>query len=765
MLAPVASALGWARVPGAVRILVGLCLVAALLGVGLGLSGSGQATAVTSVLIGIACLVAGVLLIRLADTGPTFAYRRWFGMTLVAYALGVLFGVFAPYLPRWVGVVADGILIICVGVTFVVGVAKLPAVPQPYKVLRSTLEALLVGFASGGFLFRITLEHQVPLWTGFGLQVILIVILTIFSLAIISVSLDRGRGMMLAVLGTCIITAGESSHLLTSTTLGVDNWPGRVVSAIGWSLAICGLFLMPAQLRQHPDVTAPRIESRNLTIVGTMIVLSAGAFLGTFAFLQDPLPTPTWLLCSIFLLLLWSREVVRARQSEGLLQQLEQQVRLDPLTGAGNRRALESVLERFSATRVERIAFLTIDLDGFKDVNDQLGHNVGDELLILVTGCLQQVAQEYDAQVFRVGGDEFAAVAAGTPVQVEEMADQMVASVRQCGHNVPGLGQVSIGASIGVRHLRVVGGFTAAQAHAALGESGHAMRAAKVAGRSRVVVFDRGFAERHRRRRMVEARLADPSTPRPDVHYQPVVCLNTGHMVGVEALARWSDPVLGVVAPSEFVDIAENRGLIHALGDHILNVALDDARKSGLVGHGLTVSVNVSIIQLRVPGFVDLVAEALRRSGVPSELLILEVTETIFVRQDDPALRTIAQLGKLGVGFSLDDFGAGYSSLSRLSRLPVRTLKVDKSITERLSEAKTQAIVRSVVEMANGLGLMVVLEGVENARQVEQARALGVGHAQGWYFRAALVPEALQELLGAHAGLVLTSATEGEDTP
>ena len=160
MLAPVASALGWTRVPVAVRMLVGLCLAAALLGVGLGVSGSGHATAVTSILIGLACLVAGILLIRLADTGPTFAYRRWFGMTLVAYAVGIPFGVFAEHLPRAVCVVANVILIGCAGVTFVVGVARLPSVPQPYKVLRSTLEALLVGFEYGDRVFAVQLFAQ-----------------------------------------------------------------------------------------------------------------------------------------------------------------------------------------------------------------------------------------------------------------------------------------------------------------------------------------------------------------------------------------------------------------------------------------------------------------------------------------------------------------------------------------------------------------------------------------------------------------------------
>jgi EAL domain-containing protein (putative c-di-GMP-specific phosphodiesterase class I) len=183
--------------------------------------------------------------------------------------------------------------------------------------------------------------------------------------------------------------------------------------------------------------------------------------------------------------------------------------------------------------------------------------------------------------------------------------------------------------------------------------------------------------------------------------------------------------------------------LIGELGERILREALAGAVSSGLVGRGLSVAVNVSTLQLRVPGFVGVVSGALEGAGVAASQLVVEVTESVFVRPGDPAIRALVELSGLGVGLALDDFGTGYSSLGYLTRLPVRSLKLDRSLTSGLGEARTWAIARSVVEMAVGLGLEVVVEGVETAAQEVAARRLGAQYAQGEYYSP---PVALSDL-------------------
>lgn len=733
--------------PRTVAAMSGLCFLAAALGLGFGLGGSRLAIFLSSGILVLVTIAAGIVLVRTAGRERGLGYRRWFGLLLLTYGLGAIPDAAGGLLPAWVGLWVALVTLVLIGWTFTRGVLAIPAANAPYKNARSILEALLIGLAGGAFAFRVWFESAVPHWpVALGLEFVLVGLVTLAALAVITMSLDTGSGFSMAVIGAIVIAAGEALFIGSFFLPDLMKWPGRTVAAVGWGCAIIGLFRMPGRLAPQLTTTSPSVENRNVVIVGSLIALTAGAFLSTLAFV-GALPTVGWTFTVVFIIVLWIREIVRARQSRDLLQLLNDQARLDPLTGVGNRRDLEHTIDRLTVKTQERASFLTIDLDGFKDVNDQLGHGTGDELLQAVAQTLREIAGGSRAHVFRVGGDEFAAISTDPPAEVEAMALRMVDAVSERGRSVAGVGRVALGVSVGVRHLDVPFGFGSQQAQTALGESGHAMRAAKQSGRGRVVVFDRGLAERHRRRRLVEARLSDPATPAPQVHYQPVVDLSDGRMIGVEALARWTDPVLGTVEPAEFVDIAEDRGLIHALGDHILNVALDNAQENGLVAAGLTTSVNVSTIQLRVPGFTRLVADALNRSKVPPELLVIEVTETIFVRHDDPALKAIDDLARLGIGFSLDDFGAGYSSLSHLARLPVRTLKIDRSLTERMGDSKTRAIVRSVVEMAAGLDLMVVLEGVETAEQVARAKALGVSHAQGWYFRAALTSEALREVM------------------
>ena len=232
-----------------------------------------------------------------------------------------------------------------------------------------------------------------------------------------------------------------------------------------------------------------------------------------------------------------------------------------------------------------------------------------------------------------------------------------------------------------------------------------------------------------------------------DVHFQPVYDVWTGYLTGVEALARWNDPVLGEVSPGEFIEVAEESGLIGEMGQQIMRKALRLMVGCGGVGRGVRVAVNVSTIQLRDPSFVAFVKQALVEVGVEPATLVLEVTESVFVRPDDPAVQSITRLAEHGCTVAMDDFGSGYSSLGYLSRLPVKILKADMSLTRQLHEPRTLAIGRTIVQLAAGLGLDVVFEGVATPQQEALVRGLGAQYVQGWlYARAMPVDELVAEM-------------------
>jgi EAL domain-containing protein (putative c-di-GMP-specific phosphodiesterase class I) len=261
-------------------------------------------------------------------------------------------------------------------------------------------------------------------------------------------------------------------------------------------------------------------------------------------------------------------------------------------------------------------------------------------------------------------------------------------------------------------------------------------------------VFSEPLAARSRRRRLMERQLRDTlDSGGVDVHFQPVYDVWTGYLTGVEALARWNDPVLGEVSPGEFIEVAEECGLIGQMGEQILRKALRLMVGCGGIDRGVRLAVNVSTIQLRDPSFVGVVRSALEEAGVEPEQLVLEVTESVFVRPDDPAVQSITTLAEHGCPVAMDDFGSGYSSLGYLSRLPVKILKADMSLTKQLQEPRTLAIGRTIVQLATGLGLEVVFEGVSTPQQEALVRGLGARYVQGWlYARAMPVDELVAEM-------------------
>ncbi|MDI6099310.1 EAL domain-containing protein [Actinoplanes sp. NEAU-A12] len=415
----------------------------------------------------------------------------------------------------------------------------------------------------------------------------------------------------------------------------------------------------------------------------------------------------------------------------------------DPLTGLPNRAKLAAVADGRS-----RVSVLLLGLDRFKVINDQWGHEVGDELLRAVAGRLTAAVREEDL-VCRIGGDEFVVVLAapGEPAErapedgpdAEPLAQRLLAALA-----VPlplSVGAVDVTASIGIAHAD---GRPSAEL---LRDADTAMYVAKGSGRNRYAVFDPLLRERLQRRLTLEHAFRGAlGGGQLDVHYQPLVDLATDRIDGFEALMRWTHPELGAVSPVEFIPVAEDTGMIVAAGAWLLENAAAQTR-GWRAAHPLHVSVNLAVRQLREPGLADRVRDVLTRTGLPAEALWLEITESGFMEDPDTCLRTLHELRDLGITLCIDDFGTGYSSLSYLQRLPVAVVKIDRAFVAGVGDGgANESIVRAVLAMSHALGHRVVAEGVETVTQRDWLRASGCDFAQGWLYGRPL-PAAEQDVL------------------
>nr|WP_240897383.1 EAL domain-containing protein [Kineococcus vitellinus] len=378
-------------------------------------------------------------------------------------------------------------------------------------------------------------------------------------------------------------------------------------------------------------------------------------------------------------------------------------------------------------------ALLFLDLDGFKAVNDRYGHAAGDAVL---QACAQRVREQLRPEdtAARLGGDEFAVVLQGSDVQGAVLvAERLLARLRlPVEHEGRSL---HVGCSIGV----AVPGHEGSTAETLLRDADTAMYAAKSAPRPAqeptVALFERSMHQARTERLELEADLACAATAGQLVlHYQPTVRLADGCTTGVEALVRWQHPERGLLFPDRFIALAEASGAIEALGSWVLRQACAQAARWHADGHAqLTVAVNLSVAQLR-PALVAEVLDVLRENDLPAQALVLEITETVLVREGEQARQVLARLREHGVRIAVDDFGTGYSSLSYLRQLPVDVLKVDRSFVQAMSRGEDTALVRTIVGLAEALGLETVAEGVESAEDARVLRALGCELAQGYHW-------------------------------
>ncbi|MEV4706194.1 EAL domain-containing protein [Actinoplanes sp. NPDC049316] len=412
-------------------------------------------------------------------------------------------------------------------------------------------------------------------------------------------------------------------------------------------------------------------------------------------------------------------------------QRLAYEASHDPLTGLANR-AL--VMQRITAVRgTTRTAVLFVDLDKFKVINDSLGHAIGDKVLQVAGERLRRAVRGTDL-VSRLGGDEFAIMAADVtgPDQVRSLAERVGAVLRE--PVVIDGRQLHIDASVGIVLAEPADLRTAEQL---LRDADLAMYQAKTRGRGRHEFFDVALRERMQRRLGLEQDLrAATDNGELWVAYQPVVQLPTARMVGVEALLRWNHPVHGPISPVEFIPLAEESGLILEIGPHTLwETSHEVARRRAVTHPDLHVAVNLSPAQLDDPELTSTVRAALDSSGLPASALCLEITESMLMRDQAAATQRLNALRELGVRLAIDDFGTGYSSFAQLRRLPLDTLKIDRSFVNGLGESRdADAIVRSIIAMAHAVDLTVVAEGVETEQQLEVLQQFGCDLAQGFYF-------------------------------
>jgi diguanylate cyclase (GGDEF)-like protein len=440
------------------------------------------------------------------------------------------------------------------------------------------------------------------------------------------------------------------------------------------------------------------------------------------------------------------------RQVTDLKEQLRHQALHDPLTGLPNRTLfLDRARHAVDAAARTRIypAILYIDLDGFKPVNDNFGHEAGDSLLRTVADRLRGCLRPADTAA-RLGGDEFALLLNGP---VDRSAIARVVERINTQLDVPvvlGEGVVAtVGASIGV----AVAGPDITDADTLVRQSDIAMYAAKRALGTDFVVYEPGLGETVVNRKDSAAELAAAiRNGELMTVYQPLIEVRTGRPIGAEALVRWQQPSGALRGPDEFIALAEESGLITEIGKIVLNDACQQAAhwvSDAPAGNELLVTVNLSARQVADDAIVDHVREALEASQLDPHRLVLEITETVLMHDRDAAAATLWQLKGLGVRIAIDDFGTGYSSLAYLRRFPIDMLKVAREFVDGLGrDAHDDVITRAIVELASTLGLLTVAEGIETTQQSEHVTALGCDLAQGYLFSRPIDAAAVRTLVG-----------------
>ncbi len=577
----------------------------------------------------------------------------------------------------------------------------------------------------------------------------------VMDVALVAVAARLVAAVHLRQTTFALMTVALFSLLIADTIYGVLNTAGAFETG-GFADAFwIGFYALIAAAALHPSMGERTVPRENLighiTRPRLMVLF--------LVVLAVPLIDLLWgepfdkILTTAASMIMFSLVLVRLMGLMSVVQSKEQQARHDArhdaLTGLANRVLFGERVENFVNQRKDGVvSVLFVDLDDFKFINDSLGHQIGDELLVAVAARLRECVRTQDL-VARLSGDEFAvllesavdrqdAVAVAQRVQ-DSLEEPVIIDDRE----------IMCSASVGIAVERRS---NIERAETILRAADVAMYRAKSKGKGRFEFFEQGMhleaIERLDLKTDLQVALERGQF---ELNYQPIVEMNSEKVRGVEALIRWNHPTRGYVMPDRFVQLAEQTGQIVPIGRWVLNEACNQVmrwRKDHGSDAPQTVAVNLSVRQLHDPKLLEDVADALSASGLEPEALTLEITESMLIEETDRGSRALDQLKAMKVKVAIDDFGTGYSSLSYLKRFPVDTIKIDKSFVAEMATSDTSAaLVKAVVDLANSLGVATVAEGIENPDQKARINQLGCTFGQGYHFSRPLTAGKIEEKL------------------
>jgi diguanylate cyclase (GGDEF)-like protein len=680
-------------------------------------------------------VVTGVLcILKAADLKRGRAVPVLLGVGLLFWAAGDVvltiqsLGGATPPSPS----IADGFYLTFYPLTYVALMLLLRSSIKRFS-LASWLDGAVAGFGAAAvcatFAFKDVLHHAGGSAAGVAVNLaypvgdVLLLGLVVGGAAIVSGR--RKLPWLLLAAGYALNAVGDVFNVLGST-----SHVATVLNDIAWPVAI---LLVSVAVWVRTPATRPSLSEEPPGFVLPALA-AASALVILFVGSVHPVGRVSLALAAATLIVAGVRSALSLVGLRTLTEQRRRESVTDQLTGLGNRRALFQLLDAVAAehgnpdAEARRLAFMFIDLNRFKEVNDSFGHATGDELLRQLGARLEHSLRSSDL-VVRLGGDEFALVLLDAGADYAATVAGRVAAEIEQPFTLDAV-RAQIGAATGIAAFPD----DATNPEDLVRCADLAMYRAKVAGK-RFAIYQEDLDGAANRMQLVEELREAIDGRQLELHYQPQVDLSTGEINSVEALVRWLHPRLGFVPPLEFIALAEDAGLMGALTSVVLDEALFQCATWRAAGKELSVSVNISASDLLNPDFPDLVAGLLAGYGLGPEMLVLEMTETTAIADFKRSQHAIQKLHDLGLVVSVDDFGAGFTSLAYLGSLAVKELKLDRSFITRLAESeegRDLALVRATVELAHALGLRVVAEGVEDDRCLSLLSGLRCDLVQGY---------------------------------
>lgn len=533
--------------------------------------------------------------------------------------------------------------------------------------------------------------------------------------------------------------AGNYNTPLTNPYLGLANYTLAVQKPLLITQQQYQNLVMRGELTQVEEIPMEYIGIPLRTVEGNIIgVLAVQNFSKDFAYCEEDKE----------ILAFVSTQIAMAIERARAAQELARQAMYDPLTGLPNRNHIEQQLERAIVNtyqKSEMVGLFIFDLDRFRDINETLGHAIGDQILIEVAGRLKQVVSESDF-LGRWGGDDFVIIRIlQTLEEIQDITDRLVSAIVKSFQIITT--EFYLDANIGYAIFPEDG----IDADMLIKNASRALDTARFSLKNKIVRYEPSMQAATLERLHIVNRLRQSiDSQNFELHYQPQISLADGSVIGLEALIRWKDPELGMLYPYEFIYLAEESGLIHPLGNWIFEqICRHTNTWQRAYRQPFRVSANISSIQFERSDLIDRILQLTEQYQIPGNRLAVEVTESIFMHDIEEAVNRLKRLRNIGIRIDIDDFGTVYSSLTYLRKLPLDVIKIDKSFIDDLNHsaqdpAEAKALVKAIIDLGHGLNLQVMAEGVETIQQAKTLRLLGCDSAQGYLFAKPMPEEQLK---------------------